>query len=92
MVPSLPSSQIVPVPPLHSSSHVSYSSPSPASLCCSSPTQVCVEAVRSAVLSELADEALELDCDHATPTLKEIMCSTPPTPNYVRFHDTYLRK
>jgi hypothetical protein len=53
---------------------------------------VCEEAVRSAVLSELADEALELDCDHATPTLKEIMCSTPPTPSYVRFHDTYLRK
>jgi hypothetical protein len=20
------------------------------------------------------------------------MCSTPPTPSYVRFHDTYLRK
>lgn len=54
--------------------------------------QVCVEAVRSAVMSELADEALELDCDHATPTLKEIVCATPPTPDYVRFHDTYLRK
>lgn len=53
---------------------------------------MCEEAVRSAVLSELADEALELDCDHATPTLKEIMCATPPTPAYVRFHDTYLRK
>ena len=37
-------------------------------------------------------QTLELDSDHATPTLKEIMCSTPPTPYYVRFHDTYLRK
>jgi hypothetical protein len=48
--------------------------------------------VRSAVVSELADEALELDCDHATPTLKEIMCRVGPLPGYVRFHDTYLRK
>ncbi|KAF8069413.1 SKI3 [Scenedesmus sp. PABB004] len=54
--------------------------------------KVCEEAVRSAVLSEAADEALELDCDHATPTLKEIVCFAAPTPPYVKYHDAYLRR
>eukprot|EP00775_Hariotina_reticulata_P011622 gene11622-11766_t len=50
------------------------------------------EAVRSSVLSEAADEAMELDCDHATATLKDIVCSTPPLPPYTKYHDTYLRR
>eukprot|EP00879_Flechtneria_rotunda_P010701 GHRR01011183.1.p1 GENE.GHRR01011183.1~~GHRR01011183.1.p1 ORF type:complete len:1628 (+),score=649.14 GHRR01011183.1:120-5003(+) len=50
------------------------------------------EAIRFAVLSEAADEAMELDCDHATPTLKEIVCSVAPTPPYVKYYDTYLRR
>jgi hypothetical protein len=54
--------------------------------------QVCEDAVRSAVMSEAADEALELDCDHATPTIKEIVCGVAPTPPYVKYHDTYLRR
>lgn len=43
-------------------------------------------------MSEAADEALELDCDHATPTLKEIVCATPPTPAYAKYHDMYLTR
>lgn len=54
--------------------------------------QVCEDAVRSAVNSEAADEALELDCDHATPTIKELVCGVAPTPPYVKYHDTYLRR
>jgi hypothetical protein len=54
--------------------------------------QLCEDAVRSAVMSEAADEALELDCDHATPTIKEIVCGVAPTPPYVKYHDTYLRR
>ncbi|KAF6252995.1 hypothetical protein COO60DRAFT_1704042 [Scenedesmus sp. NREL 46B-D3] len=55
-------------------------------------SKVCEHAVRSAVMSEAADEALELDCDHATPTIKEIICGVAPTPPYVKYHDTYLRR
>lgn len=54
--------------------------------------QVCEDAVRFSVVSEAADEAMELDCDHATPTLKELICSVAPTPPYVKYHDTYLRR
>ncbi|WIA10335.1 hypothetical protein OEZ85_010527 [Tetradesmus obliquus] len=55
-------------------------------------SKVCEDAVRSAVNSEAADEALELDCDHATPTIKELVCGVAPTPPYVKYHDTYLRR
>eukprot|EP00878_Enallax_costatus_P006021 GHUV01006316.1.p1 GENE.GHUV01006316.1~~GHUV01006316.1.p1 ORF type:complete len:690 (+),score=196.02 GHUV01006316.1:93-2072(+) len=55
-------------------------------------SKVSEDAVRFAVLSEAADEAMELDCDHATPTLKEIVCSIAPTPLYVKYHDTFLRR
>lgn len=48
--------------------------------------------MRFSVVSEAADEALELDCDHATPTLKEIVCSAAPSPLYVKYHDAYLRR
>ncbi|WIA30388.1 hypothetical protein OEZ86_000474 [Tetradesmus obliquus] len=55
-------------------------------------SKVCEDAVRSAVNSEAADEALELDCDHATPTIKELVCGVAPTPPYAKYHDTYLRR
>jgi hypothetical protein len=48
--------------------------------------------IRECVLSEAADEALELDTDHATPTLKEIVCAVPPLPPYAKYHEAYLRR
>jgi hypothetical protein len=48
--------------------------------------------LREALLAEAADEALELDSDHATPTLKRLVCGVPPLEGYVKYHDAYLRR
>ncbi len=49
-------------------------------------------AERQAVLAEAADEALELEIDHATSTLKEIVCNAPPTVQFAKYYDAYLLK
>ena len=54
--------------------------------------QVNEDLIRESLLSEAADEALELDTDHATPTLKEIVCAVPPQPPYAKYHEAYLRR
>lgn len=56
------------------------------------PPPVNEEYERSQALAEAADEALELDSDHATATLKAIVLETPPSPLYVHYHDAYLRR
>lgn len=51
-----------------------------------------VDYEREQALAEAADEALELDSDHATATLKEIVLAVPPTSRYYKYHDAYLRR
>ncbi|GBF94747.1 hypothetical protein Rsub_07630 [Raphidocelis subcapitata] len=47
---------------------------------------------RAQALAEAADEGLELECDHASGTLKEIVVATAPTAAYSKYHDAYLHR
>ncbi|KAI8473996.1 MAG: hypothetical protein J3K34DRAFT_518511 [Monoraphidium minutum] len=47
---------------------------------------------RAQALAEAADEALELECDHATGTLKEVVLTAPPTERYAPYYDAYLHR
>ncbi|EFJ47709.1 hypothetical protein VOLCADRAFT_91745 [Volvox carteri f. nagariensis] len=48
--------------------------------------------VRGAVEGEWAEEALELDADHASSTLRRIITLRPPTPPYVPYYDAFLKR
>ncbi|GFR41637.1 hypothetical protein Agub_g2367, partial [Astrephomene gubernaculifera] len=48
--------------------------------------------VRTAVEGEWAEEALELDADHASATLRRIIALRPPAPPYVPYYDAFLKR
>ena len=48
--------------------------------------------MRLAVEAESAEEGLELELDHASATLREIVAAVPPSPRYVQYHEAYLRR
>jgi hypothetical protein len=56
------------------------------------PQQVNEALERAQALAEAADEGLELDSDHASHTLKEIVLSAPPTECYAKYYDSYLHR
>ena len=50
------------------------------------------EAARQAAIAEWAEEALELETDHASATLRAILALTPPSPRYAPYYEAYLRR
>lgn len=51
-----------------------------------------VDAIRAYVEGSWAYEALEMESDHASHTLKDIVVNTPPSPKFAMYHDAYLRR
>ncbi|KAG1666570.1 hypothetical protein FOA52_000537 [Chlamydomonas sp. UWO 241] len=49
-------------------------------------------AVRAEVEAEWAQEGLEMESDHASSTLRDIIARAPPSPRYVPYYDAYLRR
>jgi hypothetical protein len=49
-------------------------------------------AVRQAVEAEWAEEGLEMELDHASATLREVIAAAPPSPRYVPYYEAYLRR
>lgn len=55
--------------------------------------EVISEAVlRLAVEAEWAEEGLEMEMDHASATLRDIISIVPPSPRYAPYYDAYLRR
>ncbi len=48
--------------------------------------------MRQAAEAEWAEEGLELEHDHASATLREIINAAPPCPRYVPYYEAYLRR
>lgn len=48
--------------------------------------------MRGAVESEAAEEALELEADHASATLRRIIGLTPPGPRFAPYYDAFLKR
>lgn len=55
--------------------------------------QVVSEAVlRQAVEAEWAEEGLEMETDHASAALREIVAEAPPSPRFAPYYEAYLRR
>ncbi len=48
--------------------------------------------MRGAVESEAAEEALELEADHASATLRRIIGLRPPGPRFAPYYDAFLKR
>ncbi|GIL65159.1 hypothetical protein Vafri_18951, partial [Volvox africanus] len=55
-------------------------------------TEQLKSAIRGTVEGEWAEEALELDADHASATLRRIIALRPPSPPYVPYYDAFLKR
>ncbi|MEW5298865.1 MAG: hypothetical protein WDW36_001941 [Sanguina aurantia] len=59
---------------------------------CTGDPDVCEANIRLAVEGEWSEEALEMETEHASHTLRQIIAATPPSPRYSTYHDAYLRR
>lgn len=59
---------------------------------CTGDPDVCEANIRLAVEGEWSEEALEMETEHASHTLRQIIAATPPSPRYATYHDAYLRR
>lgn len=48
--------------------------------------------LRQAVEAEWAEEGLEMETDHASAALREIVAEAPPSPRFAPYYEAYLRR